>query len=465
MKVQILLIEDDKNFVNTLRLLLRSHPIEIFWAATGAEGIREYRKHQLSLATVIIDYCLPDLKGSEVGLTIKKINPSQDILFASGFRDPENLIDLLETGGARSFLYKDRPVEEIKARILDSISIYEKSTRIIGLDEYSPGTVEQELKAEGFVGRSPKMQQMLSAIRQCREQNFSTLIIGETGTGKELVAQALTPKDKHLIVVDCPRYSKSENLLESDLFGHVKGAFTGAERDKPGLLAEANGHVVFLDELHQLSIEAQSKLLRFLQEMKYRRLGDSSGRETKINFKLIAAAKPEIFDKIKDGSFLEDLLHRVNRLEISVPPLRDRLDDLEPLVRHFQAQFNEGKSLSQHKQIRAATMARMAALSWSGNIRQLQNIVARLLTMTSTDTVNPSDLERILATDSQERFGIPLQESSDKLERTNVIAALAQSKNKSEAASVLGITRWTLNRIVERLGIQPERYLLLPANK
>lgn len=426
----------------------------------GLTGIQAYRKDIHGFATVIIDYCLPDLKGSEVGLTLKKINPAQDVLFASGFNDPANLIDLLETGGSRSFLYKGRDADEIAARIFDSISLYEKKTRVIG--EYSPSQIETELRAEGFIGRSAKMYEVLKEIRKFREEPFSTLITGETGTGKELVARALTPTQKELIVIDCPRYSKSENLLESDLFGHVKGAFTGADKDKPGLLARAHGQVVFLDELHQLSMDAQTKLLRFLQEMKFRRVGDPSNREISVNFKLIAAAKPEIFERIKDGSFLEDLFHRVSRLEIRVPPLRERPEDLEPLVRHLQDEINAARPSGLRKQVRISTVVEMSKHHWSGNVRELQNAVTRMMTKADGDIVNPEDFRRfVLMTDDEtKKFQISLNAATESLEKKTVIAALEKAQTKTEAASILGITRWSLNRTMERLGISSERYLV-----
>ncbi len=466
MQSKILLIEDDKNFVNAVRLITKSQGVEVVWAETGAEGIQAYRKNIHGFATVIIDYCLPDLKGSEVGLTLKKLNPAQDILFASGFDNPANLIDLLETGGSRSFLYKGDDTEEIAARIFDSISLYEKQTRVLGMDNYAPGQIEAELRAEGFIGRSPGMYEVLREIQKFRDEPFSTLITGETGTGKELVARALTPKGKELIVVDCPRYSKSENLLESDLFGHVKGAFTGADKDKPGLLARAHGQVVFFDELHQLSMDAQTKLLRFLQEMKFRRVGDPSGRETPVQFKLVAAAKPEIFERIKDGTFLEDLFHRVSRLEIRVPALRERLEDLEPLVRHIQDEINAARLPGQRKQIRISTIVEMSKYAWSGNIRELQNAVTRVMTKVDGDIVNPEDFRQFFLMGEQEnpKFQIPLAVATESLEKKTIIAALEKAQTKTEAASILGITRWSLNRTMERLGILPEKYLV-PMNR
>ncbi|HMN68519.1 MAG TPA: sigma 54-interacting transcriptional regulator [Bdellovibrionales bacterium] len=460
MRMKMLLIEDDKNFVNAVRLMMRSHPVDVVWASTGAEGIQAFRKNQHGFATVIVDYCLPDLKGSEVALTIKKLNTQQDILFASGFNDPNNLIDLLETGGSRSFIYKGRPPEEIAARILDSLTIYEKQNRVLGADFSDKSEIEADLRRDGIIGRSKIMHDVLKAARKYREEPFPTLIIGETGSGKELIAKALIPTGKQMIVVDCPRYSKSENLLESDLFGHVKGAFTGADKDKPGLLSQAHGQVIFLDELHQLSLDAQTKLLRFLQEMKYRRLGDHSGREIPVQFKLIAAAKPDIFERIKDGTFLEDLYHRVGRLEVRVPSLRERLDDLEPLVRHFQDEINALRLPGLRKQFRISTIVEMSKYPWPGNIRELQNIVTRLMTDTSGDIINPEDFKNIKTKDSRNVSHVSIRAAKAEVEASAIISALHKSQSKADAAEILGITRWALNRTMSRLGINPEQHLV-----
>lgn len=462
MKAKVLLIDDDQSFVDMMDLLLRGDQVEVVSARMGAEGIQRFKQNLHGFALVIIDYCLPDLKGSEVATTLRKINSAQEFLFTTGHEKPDYLIDLLETGAGRGFLFKGRPTDELRSRILAAVADYRNMRRLIGLDSDEISRLELDLSQEGMIGRSPAMKPVLDAIRRFRAEPYSVLIVGETGTGKELIAKALAKKDQRVVVVDCPRYSKSENLMESDLFGYVKGAFTGAEKDTPGLLSQAHGQVLFLDELHQLSIEAQAKLLRFLQEMKYRRVGDHSGREISVQFKLVAAAKPEIFDLVRDGGFLEDLLHRVGRLEIRVPSLKERPEDIELLVRATQEEFNRGKTVSQQKQIRISTVAQMMKHPWTGNVRQLQNAVLRMMAMASGDVVNPSDFDAYLASQglpAQTAVATSLNEAADQMEAEQVTRALRQSRTKTEAATRLGITRWTLNRIIDRLGIIPEAHL------
>ena len=463
-KSKILLIEDDESFVNAVRLMLRRDPIEIIWAATGADAIRLYRQNIYGHAAVIIDYCLPDMKGSEVARSLRKINPIQEVLFASGHTEPEFLIDILETGGSRTFIQKGRPTEETRGRILESVEHYLSKNRVIGADDYSAQKVEAELKSFGFIGRSPAMALVLDKIKRYKDSPYPVLIIGETGTGKELVAKALAPSAKGPIVVNCPRYIDSENLLEAELFGYVKGAFTGAIRDNPGLLTQAHGQALFLDELHELSSTSQAKLLRFLQELRYRRVGDNRGNEISVNFRLLSAAKPDILERVKDGRFLEDLYHRVSQLEIHIPPLRERPEDFEPLVRYIQDDFNAGKPLENQKHFRMSTIAKMIKNPWTGNVREFQNVVRRLLVDAKGDTVNPADFDMYLQNKMPNQASTSVNARLDlgkrDFEINQIKNVLRLCRTQSEAAAHLGLSKSNLHRKLVYLGIDPREHLV-----
>lgn len=315
MTAKVLLIEDDETFVNALRLAMQPSGTEIVWAPDGAAGASLFKKKPHDYAAVVIDYVLPDMKGSEVCRSLRRINPEQEILFASGHQNPEYLTDILETGTA-GFLVKGRGADELRERVLQSVDRYEKKLRVLGRDNYSPTEAEIELRRVGFVGRSKPLYTVLKEIERYLPSPYRALIVGETGVGKELVANALVPAGKKLVAVNCASFRDKENLLEAELFGYVKGAFTGAERDTAGLVMQAHNNVLFLDELHQLSISAQAKLFRFLQEMKFRRVGDT--REITVDFKLIAAVQPDIRERVKDGRFTEDLIRRVSELVIQL---------------------------------------------------------------------------------------------------------------------------------------------------
>lgn len=462
MTAKVLLIEDDETFVNALRLAMQPSGTEIVWAPDGAAGASLFKKKPHDYAAVVIDYVLPDMKGSEVCRSLRRINPEQEILFASGHQNPEYLTDILETGTA-GFLVKGRGADELRERVLQSVDRYEKKLRVLGRDNYSPTEAEIELRRVGFVGRSKPLYTVLKEIERYLPSPYRALIVGETGVGKELVANALVPAGKKLVAVNCASFRDKENLLEAELFGYVKGAFTGAERDTAGLVMQAHNNVLFLDELHQLSISAQAKLFRFLQEMKFRRVGDT--REITVDFKLIAAVQPDIRERVKDGRFTEDLIRRVSELVIQVPPLRERVEDIEPLVRFFQDEYNAGRTAEQRKQFRIATVYEMAAHAWPGNIRELRSAVRKMLTDCAGDIVNPQDFRRYLENDvlgdgAARAASLPaIGDAREELDSKLIKDALGRSRTRSEAAKRLGMPLSTFSRKTKELGINAELHL------
>ncbi len=437
---------------------------EVVWAETGAKGISEYKKDPYGFAVVVQDYELPDLTGSEVCQHLRRLNPDQEFLFSTGHKRIDYLTDILETG-TNGFFVKGSSSEIMFERVFASVKKYQTRNRIIGLDSYVMSQAEAELKVAGFTSRSKQMYEVLKQTSRYSLSPYPTLIVGETGVGKELVAQALTPKGKTLIPINCPAFLDKENLLESELFGHVKGAFTGADKESVGLVMQAHNNVLFLDELHKLSLSAQAKLLRFLQEMKFRKVGGGTGPEISVNFKLVAAVQPDIKERVADGRFLQDLIARVSVLVIQVPPLRERPDDIEPLARKFQDEFNEGKPLEQKKQLRLSTVEAMTKLPWDQNVRTLGAAVKQLLTDCPTKIVEPIDLKNYLKNHFLKKE-IPAaievnthSEAKHKFEFQLFIDALCLSRTRSEAAKRLGLPLSTFTRRLKDLGIEPELYL------
>jgi len=465
---KILLIEDDESYVQSFRLMMRGHPVEVVWMPNGVQGIQAYRKNTLSYSTVVIDYKLPDLLGSEVAQQIRKTNPTQDILFASGYSETDYLTDMLTSGLARSFISKGKSIEQAREIVLTSIRLYENKHRIIGADDHQPDKTERDAAQHGFVGRSPATKDLIEQINRVRLLPVDVRIIGETGTGKEIAAKSLVPDGMRMVEVACPEFNSSENAFESDLFGHVKGSFTGAESEKPGLLLQAHKNVLFLDEVHTLSITNQQKFLRVLQERKFRRKGDEKGHQIPVEFRLISAAKPEIHAMVKDGRFLEDLYHRLGMVDIFIPPLRDRAEDIEPLVRHFQDKFNRTTMPpNQQKQFRISTIREMEKHRWSANVRELGSAVCSMMLKVRSDIVNPSDFDdylRAKAVQSGEFIsplqGRPAAEKVDQLMRNEVITALKASRTQVEASEKLGMNRSKLIRQIKRLRIDADAYLL-----
>lgn len=463
MKHKILLIEDDETFYDSVKTIMTGHPVEIVWADTGAKGIQKYRQDLYSFAVVIIDYKLPDTNGGDVCRHLKRLNSEQIFLFTSQYFEKEYLTDQLRAG-SDGFIDKTTQPEEIREEILRATSIYEKENRVLGADVFEKTRTQRDLEAEGFTGKSAVMYSMLQRLISARDSKYPTLLVGETGSGKELAAKTLVPKGKNLVALSCASFIDRENLLESELFGYVKGAFTDAKADTPGLIMQAHNNVLFLDELHQLSIAAQSKLLRFLQEMRFRKVGDHTGRETAVDFKLVAAVQPDIKLRLKDGRFLPDLLERVGALVVHVPPLRERPEDIELLVRKFQDDFNDGRSPSEKRQVRISTITEMAKQPWPTNVRGLQNAVKRMLTNCHSDVVNPKDfrahLDNDLMTDADPQTGhLSLEEAKKNFESKAIIKALKGSRTRVEAAARVGLPLTNFLRRLEKFEINADLFL------
>lgn len=467
MKSKILLIEDDESFYLAISLLLQDSNINVVWADCAAKGIQIFKQDPYNFAAVIIDYMLPDLKGTEVCQHLRTLNSDQEFLFASGHFEVEYLTDQLETG-ASGFLKKGSPSIEIKNKIISSVQKYNQKNKLLSSSDHTPNEIESNLKKYDIIGQSAVMQQMLKETEAAKNSDYPTLIIGESGTGKELIANALLPKGKKIIAINCASFLERENLLESELFGYVKGAFTGANADTLGLVAKANGNILFLDELHQLPLSGQAKLLRFLQEMKYRRVGDNSGAEIKVNFKLIAAVQPDIKQRLIDKTFLTDLYERVGTLIINVPALRDRIEDVNLLATHFQTEFNKNKELKSQKQIRISTLTEMKKQSWPTNIRGLQNAIKQMMTNCEGDIINPIDFKNYLSKVQTTHSGDMNTEESTldhesaikNFEINHIISILKKCKTRSEAALRLGLPLATLMRKINQFGIDPSFYLM-----
>lgn len=465
LKLRILLAEDEESFVHTVRLAVKDDDIEVVVARNGAEAIEYFKKDVLGYATAVIDFGLPDMTGADVVRALKMLNSRQDFIFCTGKRNFDNAVEFMDAGGQSAFYFKAQPKQELRRRILDSIEIYKAQLRPFGSAFAEPSHIARELSKFNIVGKSQGMFDVLEKVRQSREEKFPVLIIGESGTGKELIANIFAEPGDRPIVVHCPSFSQNEQLLESTLFGYKKGAFTGAEQDTAGLLENANGKVVFFDELHRLSLTSQSKLLRLLQEMTFRRVGDHSGRERKLNFRVVAAAKPIIHQMVEDETFMEDIYFRVAHFKILIPPLRERPDDIMPLLRKCEDEFNANKPQAKQKQFDLATMHELAKLPWAkGNVRELQAAATQLLACAKNPWVEPSDL----AAFRNYQAGIDIAKpppAEEGLTQARVIQGLCHSQTLTGASQWLGISRWALNRALARFKINPDQYLISSKEK
>jgi DNA-binding NtrC family response regulator len=332
------------------------------------------------------------------------------------------------------------------------------------------GWSDSGYQLNGLIGQTPAMKEVFDLIVQVCKTDCTVLILGESGTGKELVARAIHKNSRRrhmpLITVNCGAIP--ENLQESELFGHVKGSFTGADKDKIGILQEADGGTVFLDEIGEMSLSTQVKLLRFLQYGEIRRIGEN--RPVHVDVRLIAATNMDLEEAIETKVFREDLYYRLNVVAIYLPPLRDRRDDIPLLANHFLNRFSQ-KMEKRVKGISPDAMAALMDYDWPGNVRELENAIERAVVLTRSDLIELEDLPpKVRYGSTGFRYRFPLSKKGktfrarddltlEELERAYIVHKLKRCKTYEEAARQLGIGRTTLWRKIKRYGITPDEIM------
>jgi two-component system response regulator HydG len=424
---KVLIIEDDISLRTILEKFLQKNGFEVISTDRGKAGLEIITSQHIDF--VLLDLRLPDSNGIEILQSIKKLHSHVSVIMMTFYDDVRSAVTAIKSG-ARDYLTKPINPEELLS-LLKPIQAVKKAVEIN--------------KSEFVQGKNEKFAGVLEHARLVAPTMLSVLITGESGTGKEELAKYIHTnsqrKQKDFITVDCG--SISEELFGSEFFGHMKGSFTGAVYDKPGLLESANGGTLFLDELGNLTYENQIKLLRVLQEKKVKRIG--SNKEIDLDIRLIAATNEEIVLSVQKEKFREDLYHRLNEFKIHVPALRERPEDLNELINHFIAKSNSefGKHV---KQLSESGLAVLAQYAFPGNIRELKNIVRRAVLLATSETIEKDQLPqeifntRTLAVDT-----VDLKSLQEQQERDAIIKALKKTgNNKSEAARILNIDRKTL---------------------
>jgi DNA-binding NtrC family response regulator len=439
--MKLLLVDDEKLVLDTLGMLLGSHGYEVFQATTEAQALGILRNEQREIALVLLDYHLGGQAASGVVPQMRAIVDNIFVLMLSGDETRDVLKDSWACG-ANAFLDKSAPTALILDEIAAWCAKYEKCAQPL------PQHSTQSANELSMIGDSPVMLKLYEQLKRYRCSDQTVLIVGETGTGKELVARALHENVSTFYAINCAAYSGNSDLLESELFGHERGAFTGALRDKTGIFESCDGGMIFLDEVHHLPISAQAKLLRVCQEKKIRKVGGN--REIPVKFRLVASAKPDLEERCKTDLFLVDLYHRLNVLRIEVPCLSNRIEDIEPLVRHFTWKYSERTGVK--KNFLLSTVRQMQLYSWPGNVRELENTVNRLLTDCPQELVTVEQLEP--------KFFAPIAQTYSQLksrhlgeEKKLVENILNRSVSKSEAALRLEVSPSTLHGIMKRIGL------------
>jgi two-component system response regulator HydG len=446
----ILIVDDQQNFRFSLAVTLKREGHRVAEAANGQQAVRAVEANQFDI--VITDLRMPGMDGIALLREVKKVTPQTEVVVMTAFGSVDTAVDAMRHG-ACDYITKPFQPEElllVTKRTLEKMGL----TRRIKDLESLLGTA---FNREGMVGNSPPMQEILKLVASIGHSEGTVLISGESGTGKELVARAIhansARQQRPFIALNCA--TMPDTLQESEMFGYVRGAFTGAVKNKPGLIEEADTGTLFLDEIALASPSTQSKLLRFLQYGEFRRLGDT--QERFVDVRLIAATNSDLAAAIKQGAFRQDLFYRINVIPIHVPPLRERREDIPLLAEHFLRRFSSacGRKINSFED---GAMDVLMNYDWPGNVRELENAVEYGVMLTQDQTVRESALpQHIKARAAGPGGSAPM--TLERIEAAHILQVLeSTSWNQDRAAGVLGIGRTTLWRKLKSYGIAPKKH-------
>jgi DNA-binding NtrC family response regulator len=444
----LLAVDDNPENLELIRAALEKQEVEILTSSDPEAAFEIFLKTRPKV--VLLDLVMPKVSGMELLERIIAIDPGTDVILITSHYSPESAVEAIQKG-ASDYWTKPLNVDKLRTRIAGFLEEAEKRLKTLRLDR----ELVDACQFEGMVGRSPLMLEVFARIRRVAPHFRTILVNGATGTGKELVAQALhrlSPAVQGKFAV-CNCSALVETLLESELFGHVRGAFTGATQDKPGLFEHADGGTIFLDEIGELSQPAQAKLLRVLQNREVQRVGSLTPR--KIDVRVIAATHRDLRTMVREGRFREDLYYRLAIVEIGLPPLANRREDLPLLQRYFIEKFAAEYKKSIAGLTRRA-QSRMAAYSWPGNIRELENVIGNACMMVDGSLIDIEDLpESLRGWINQDDSTDETLLSLDELQRRHILRVLQTvGGQKKRAAEILGISRATIYQMLSKMKIE-----------
>jgi len=438
----ILVADDDRVTCDLLKEVLEKEGYSVRTVLSGEDAIEQGKESPIDL--LICDIKMKGMDGLDVLRAFKEFSPDTSVILITGFGSLDTAIEAIKQG-AYDYLSKPFNMDDLRLTVRRALDV----KKLSGEASHLRQALKERYHIDRIIGRTPGMLEVYKLVAKVSQSSATVLIKGESGTGKELVARAIhynsARAEGRFVPVDCS--SLAEGLLESELFGHVKGAFTGAFTAKKGLFEEANLGTLFLDEVGDISPALQSKLLRVLQEHEFKRVGGTEN--IKVDVRIIAATNKELESLIKEGKFREDLYYRLNVVQIAIPPLRDRKDDIPLLVYHFLEKYNVLNS----KELGGVSKEAMESLtkySWPGNVRELENCIERAVILKRKGFIEPEDLTEQIRAERAAPAVLPLRE----MERRSIVQALEKAGwNKMKAAEILGIDRRTLYRMAERYGI------------
>jgi len=450
---RILVADDEEVMRDVLSTLLSSESYKVDLAENGSEAIEMVRNRDY--AVLLLDLMMPDMDGFEVLRELRNMGNTPEAVVLTAFASIDRAVEATKLG-AYSFIAKPFKNDELLLAVKNAIEHH----RLLEENRRLKRTLRDRFSFHNIVGKSDAMQRVFELIAQVAPRRSTVLIQGESGTGKELVAKAIHASsgraEAPFVAVNCGNIPSE--LLESELFGHVKGAYTGATKTKKGLFEIADGGTLFLDEVATISMEIQSKLLRVIQEREFRRLGGLDN--IKVDVRIIAATNSDLQTAVQQGDFRDDLYYRLNVIVIKIPSLRERTDDIPLLTEHFIKKYGE-ENQREGLSVDAAAMKVLMDHDWRGNVRELENVIERAVVLSPGNQITADIFPRNVASPKLDKIpdfvnlNISLKQMVGNFERELILAALEKTNgNQKKAAQLLSVNATTLSEKLKRLGIR-----------
>jgi DNA-binding NtrC family response regulator len=454
MSARILIADDEEIVIRSCLRILDGDDFQVEAVQDGREALRKIEENPYDV--MILDIMMPNMDGLEVLRRVKETHPNVDVIMITGLSQIDTAVQAMKLG---AFDYISKPFEPDELKLVVQRALERR--RLLQENLTLKSELSSKYRFENIIGLSPQMQAVYRLIAQCAPTSSTVLITGESGTGKELIARAIhynsLRKDKPFVAVDCN--ALSENLLESELFGHVKGAFTSAVVNKKGMFEVAGSGTLFLDEIGNISMSIQAKLLRVLQEREFRAVGDT--RTLIANFRLVTATNKDLKAMVAAGTFRDDLYYRINIFPIHAPALRERKGDIPALAYHFLKVFSAelGKKITD---ISEGALSTLVNYGWPGNVRELENVMHRAAILTSDNVIRQAHLVNIVDS-SQPQADLAVPRTGDELKRVKK-AAREKSVEEIEKQFVLEALKrneWNVTKSAEETGMQRPNFQAL----
>ena len=454
MSARVLIVDDEEIVIRSCKRILSGDEFQVESVQDGREALQKIEENPYDV--IILDIMMPNIDGLEVLRRVKETHPNVDVIMITGLSQIDTAVQAMKLG---AFDYISKPFEPDELKLVVQRALERR--RLLQENLTLKSEVSSKYRFENIIGLSPQMQAVFRLVAQCAPTSSTVLITGDSGTGKELIARAIhynsLRKDKPFVPVDCN--ALSENLLESELFGHVKGAFTSAVVNKKGMFEVADSGTLFLDEIGNISMSIQAKLLRVLQEREFRAVGDT--RTQAANFRLVTATNKDLKAMVAAGTFRDDLYYRINIFPIHAPALRERKGDIPALAYHFLKVFSAelGKSITD---ISEGALSTLVNYSWPGNVRELENVMHRAAILTNDNVIRQAHLVNIVDA-SQTAAELSVPRTGDELKKVKK-AAREKSVEEIEKQFVLEALKrneWNVTKSAEETGMQRPNFQAL----